>query len=80
MATDLPPELHRHVEELSRQLAQLQRLTRPRPKRWPWALGLAAAALFAALAAYSLRQFDEAPPVVAPITPTGDAAQRLWLP
>ena len=37
-------------------------------------LGLAAAALFAALAAYSLRQFDEAPPIVAPIVPTGDAA------
>ena len=81
MATDLPPEIHRHVQELSAQLAQLQCLIKPRPRRWPRILAVGATALFATLTAYSLHQFDQAPPpVVAPIAPTGDAAQRLWLP
>lgn len=78
MTTDLPPELRRHVEELADQLAQLRRLVKPPPRRWPWVVAIAVGLAFAALTAQSL--LEEVPPVLAPITPTGDAAQRLWLP
>ncbi len=79
------PALVEHVRQLSAQADALRKLIEPPApppprSRWPWLVGVAIGLGFALLTAYSLRRFDEAPPIVAPIVPTGDAAQRLWLP
>jgi hypothetical protein len=73
--------LNEHLDRLAREVKRLQRLARPpRPPRWPWVFAalLAVGGSIAVLRA--LRCVEEVPPMVAPITPTGDAAQHLWLP
>ncbi len=77
----IPDELSQHIKQLSREVERLRRLTRPRRPRWPLVLSAVLFVLMGAAVWQALRSgVEEAPPVVAPITPTGDAAQRLWLP
>ena len=71
-----------HLDQLAAEVKRLQQLARPpRPPRWPW-LVVALLLLGGSFAVWhALHTSDEEqPPIVAPITPTGDAAQRLWLP